>query len=105
MTFGPSIVFLRKVVVDALFIRDSSYICKSIVGIEASQLYPNSMSQDMPTGLYTRWEFDSDMQNSRLDITDLAFLRECSYLFNKKRDHNVEVRASAHLDIWKLTEN
>ena len=62
MTGGPSIVFTRKAVVDETFIRDSSNICKSIVGIEASQLYPNSMCQDMPTGLYTRWEFDTDMQ-------------------------------------------
>ena len=62
MTSGPSIVFTRKAVVDETFIRDSSNICKSIVGIDASQLYPYSMCQDMPTGLYTRWEFDTDMQ-------------------------------------------
>ena len=62
MTGGPSIVFTRKAVVDETFIRDSSSICKSIVGIDASQLYPYSMCQDMPTGLYTRWEFDTDMQ-------------------------------------------
>ena len=62
MTGGPSIVFTRKAVVDETFIRDSSNVCKSIVGIDASQLYPYSMCQDMPTGLYTRWEFDSDMQ-------------------------------------------
>ena len=62
MTGGPSIVFTRKAVVDETFIRDSSNVCKSIVGIDASQLYPYSMCQNMPTGLYTRWEFDSDMQ-------------------------------------------
>ena len=62
MTGGPSIVFTRKAVVAEIFIRDSSNVCKSIVGIDASQLYPYSMCQDMPTGLYTRWEFDSDMQ-------------------------------------------
>ena len=62
MTGEPSIVFTRKAVVDKTFIRDSSNVCKSIVGIGASQLYPYSMCQDMITGLYTRWEFDSDMQ-------------------------------------------
>ena len=62
MTGGPSIVFTRKAVVDETFIRDSSNVCKSIVGIDASQLYPYSMCQNMPTGLYTRWEFDSDMR-------------------------------------------
>ena len=62
MTGGPSIVFTRKAVVDETYIRNSSNVCKSIVGIDASQLYPYSMCQDMPTGLYTRWEFDTDMQ-------------------------------------------
>ena len=62
MTGGPSIVFTRKAVVDKTFIRRSNNICKAIVGIDASQLYPLSMCQAMPTGLYTRWEFDSDLQ-------------------------------------------
>ena len=57
---GPSIVFTRKAVVDETFIRKSTNICKSIVGIDASQLYPYSMCQPMPTGLYTRWDFDSE---------------------------------------------
>ena len=56
---GPSIVFTRKVVVDEIFIRKSSNLCKSIVGIDASQLYPYSMCQPMPAGLYTRREYDS----------------------------------------------
>ena len=42
---GPSIVFTRKAVVDGTFIRKSSNLCKSIVGIDASQLYPYSMCQ------------------------------------------------------------
>ena len=57
---GPSIVFTRKAVVDATFIRNSGNICKSIVAIDASQLYPYSMCQPMPTGLYTRWEYDTE---------------------------------------------
>ena len=60
MVGGPSIVFTRKVVVDETFIRNSGNICKSIVGIEASQFYPYSMCQPMPTGLYTRWEYDAE---------------------------------------------
>ena len=62
MTGGPSIVFTRKAVVDETFIKISSNICKSIVGIDASQLYRFSMCQDMPTELYTRWEFDTDLK-------------------------------------------
>ena len=59
MVGGPFIVFTRKAVVDETFIRKSSNLCKSIVGIDAIQLYPYSMCQPMPTGLYTRWEYDS----------------------------------------------
>ena len=44
---------------DETFIRKSSNLCKSIVGIDASQLYPYSMCQPRPTGLYTQWEYDS----------------------------------------------
>ena len=57
---GHSIVFTRKTVVDETFIWNSGNICKSIVGIDASQLYPYSMCQSMPTGLYTRWEYDAE---------------------------------------------
>ena len=57
---GPSIVFARKTVVDEPFIRKSTNICKSIVGIDASQLYPYSMYQPMPTSLYTPWDIVSE---------------------------------------------
>ena len=60
MVGGPSIVLTLKAVVDETFIRKSSNLCKSIVGINTSQLYPYSMCQPMPTGLYTRWEYDSE---------------------------------------------
>ena len=60
MVGGSSIVFTRKVVVDETFIRKSSNLCKSIVGIDDSQLYSYSMCQPMPTGLYTRREYDSE---------------------------------------------
>ena len=48
---GPSIVFTRKAVVDETFIRKSRNICKSFVGIDASQLYPYSMCQPLANGL------------------------------------------------------
>ena len=58
---GPSIVVACKAVVDETFIRKSTNICKSIVGIDATQLYPYSMCQPMPTGLYTRWDIGSEI--------------------------------------------
>ena len=60
MVGGPSIVFTRKAVVDETLKHTSSNLCKSIVGIDASQLYPYLMCQPMPTGFYTRWEYDSE---------------------------------------------
>ena len=98
MTGGPSIVFTRKAVVDETFIRNSSNICKSIVGIDASQLYPFSMCQDMPTGLYTRWEFDTDMQKFKARHIELATLRIWLCLSLKNQDQNVKLRVFLHLE-------
>ena len=58
MVSGPSIVFTRKAVVNDTLVQDSANVCKSIVGIDASQLYPLSMCQEMPTGLYTGQDRD-----------------------------------------------
>ena len=57
---GSSIVFTRKAVVDETFIRKSANICKSIVGIDSSQIYCYSICQPMPTSLYTRWNLVSE---------------------------------------------
>ena len=65
MVGGPSIVFTRGAVVDEIFIRKSQNVCKSIVGIDASQLYPFSMCQPMPTGKYTRYEYEYDSELQR----------------------------------------
>ena len=60
LTGGPSIIFTRYAKVGETKIRESENVCKSIVGIDASQLYPFSMTKEMPTGLYTKWEFNVD---------------------------------------------
>ena len=57
---GPSIVFTKKTVVGKTSIRDSTNQWKAIVVIDASQLYILSRCQSMPTGLYTRWQLDSE---------------------------------------------
>ena len=62
---GPSIVFTRKVVVDETFIGNLGHNCKLIVGIDASQLCHYTMCQPMPTGLYTRWEYDTESNKSK----------------------------------------
>ena len=63
---GHSIVFTRKAVVGETFIRNSGIICKSIVGIDANQLHPYSMCQPMSTGLYIRWEYDTESNRFKL---------------------------------------
>ena len=63
MVGGPSNVFTCKAVVDMTFIHKSANLCESIVGIDSSQLYPYSMCQPMPTGLYTRGNYESGTQN------------------------------------------
>ena len=60
MVGGPSIVFTCKAVVDKTFIRKSSNLCKSIVGIDASQLRSYSMCQPKLRGLYTRSVLDTE---------------------------------------------
>ena len=65
MVGDPFIVFTRKAVGDETFIRNSRNICKSIVVIDASQLYPYSMCQPTPTGLYTRWDMEYDTESNR----------------------------------------
>ena len=60
LTGGPSIIFTRYAKVGETKIRESENVCKSIVGIDASQLYQFSMTKDMPAGLYTKCEFNED---------------------------------------------
>ena len=57
---GPSIVLTSKAVVAETFIRKSSNLYKSIVGIDASQLSTYLMCQPVPPVLYTRWDLDSE---------------------------------------------
>ena len=66
MVGGPSIVLTLKIVVHETFVWNSGNTFKSNVGIDASQLYPYSMCQPMPTGLYTRWEYDAESNKFKL---------------------------------------
>ena len=62
MVDGLSIVFTREAVVYETFIRKSTNLCQSIVGIDASQIYPYSICQPLPTGSYTIWNYDSESE-------------------------------------------
>ena len=92
MAGGPSIVFTRKSIVDETFIRNSRNICKLILGIDASRLYPYSMCQPMPTGLYTRWEYDTEsnrykyQQNKSRNFENMVM----SYFQRQRSDCKIE---------------
>ena len=101
MTGGPSIVFTRKAVVPETFIRNSSNVCKSIVGNDASQLYPFSMCQEMPTVLFTRWEFNTDKQKFKARHNRTRNFRIWSSLFTRKQNQNVKLRAFLHQENGK----
>ena len=92
MVGEPSIVFTRKAMVDETFIRNSGDICKFIVGIDASQLYPYSMCQPMPTGLYTRWEYyaESNRFNSQQNKSRNLENMVMSYFQRQKHDCEFE---------------
>ena len=101
---GPSIVFTRKGVVDETFIRKSTNLCKSIVGIDASQLYPYSMCQPMPTGLIRVGISFLKTVHSHLDKTRLIALKIWSCLIFNLQDLIVKLRASTlQADRRKLT--
>ena len=60
MLGGHSTVFTRQVAVDETLIQHSTILCKIFVGFDASERYPFSMCQAMPTVLYTKCELDSE---------------------------------------------
>ena len=89
---GPSIVFTRRAVMRQTHIRSSSNTCKSIVGIDASQLYPYAMCQPMPTGLYTNWEFNVDLQRfkPRSNKTRSFEIMVLAFFQNSRPERNIE---------------
>ena len=101
MVGGPSIVFTRKAVVDETFIQNSGNIWKSIVGIASNHLYPYSMGQPMPTGLYTRWEYDAESNRLNLNRTNSKILRTWLCNISKDKDLIVKVRISTPQELRK----
>ena len=92
MVGGPSIVFTRKAVVGQTRIRSSSNTCKSIVGIDASLLYHYAMCQPIPTGLYTRWEVDADLQRFKPRSNKIRSFENMVMAFfpNSRQECNIE---------------
>ena len=98
MVGGPSIVFTRKAVEDETFIRKSSKLCKSIIGIDASQLYPYSMCQPMRAGLYTRWEYDSETKRFTVRQNKSRFSENMACRIFNKVDQSTKLRVMLLLE-------
>ena len=101
MVGPPSIVFTRETVVDETFIRNSRNVCKSIVGIDASQLYPYSMGQPVPTGLYTRWEYGTESNRFKAQQNKSRNLRTWLCHISKDKDLTVKLRVSTPQELRK----
>ena len=101
MVGGLSIVFTHKAVVDETFIRNSGNVCKPIIGIDASQLYQYSMCQPMPTGLYTRWEYDTESNRFKPQQNKSRNVENIVMSFSKNRDLNVKLSVSTPQELRK----
>ena len=93
MVGGPSIVFTQKAAVDDIHIRESKNLCESIYGIDSSQLYPYSMCQQVPTGQYTRCEFDANLQRFQPRQSKPKIFEIWSHHIFSKGDQTAELRA------------
>ena len=96
---GPSIVFTRNVVVDGTHTGNSKVFFKLIVGVHASQLYPYSMCQHMPTGLCPDMILMQICKHSNPVRTILSKL--WSWRFFKEWDFTAKLRTSTQHELRK----
>ena len=89
---GPSLVFTRKTDVDETHISKSTKICKSVIGLDASQFYPYSRCQSMPTGFSTMYEFDTGLREFQLRQNKSRGFekRFMSYFQRARLDYRIE---------------
>ena len=84
MNGGPSLVFKQKSVVDPTYIHNLSNFRKTIVRIDASQLYSFLMCQEMPIVLCTRCVYESETDRFKLETTEQKSSRTWLCPFIKK---------------------
>ena len=101
---GPSIVFTWKAVVDGTIIRKPTIICKSLVGIDASHLYPTRcVNACRPVFIRVGISIQKRV-DSYLDKTTPAALKIWLCLIFKVQDLIVKLNASLQqADRRKLT--
>ena len=57
MVGGPAIIFKRYAEGDKTVIRNNPEMCQKVVGYDANALYLWALSQQVPVGLYTHWQY------------------------------------------------
>ena len=60
MVGGPSIDFTKEKQLLMKFLLENQQTHATLVGIDASQLYPHAMCQPMSTGFFSRQDIDSE---------------------------------------------
>ena len=81
---GPLLVFTREAVVDKIFTRKSTNLCKCIVGIDASQLYPYQCVSQGPLLYKPDGRATVTLNNSHSFKTNRAHSRTWSFhIFNE----------------------
>ena len=81
MVGGPSVVFTRKAVVDETFIRKSTNLCKSVVGIDASHSLPIRCVNKCLLACIRDGTMTLNLKNLFLDKTKHVLSKIWSFLF------------------------
>ena len=100
MTVSSSIVFTRKAVANETFIGKSNSLCKSIVGIDASKLFPYSMRPQVCIRDATSMK---KRKNSRQGKIEFLLLKIGLCNFFKQPDLGVKLRATTLQEPRKIS--
>ena len=66
-------------------------MCKSIIGIDANQFYPFYIGQDVPTSLYTRWDYKEQLQGESKSRSKVWKYGHVIFLSNQTSSQNWEL--------------
>ena len=94
MVGGPPRVFTQKFFVDETHIRNSTDVCSWVVKMDARQVYPYSMCQPLPIGLYTFRDLMQICKDASLVLTNLEVPKNLSCRTFNKWDRIVDLRTS-----------
>ena len=94
MVSGQFNEFTGEAVVNETFIRGSSNSSKSMVGIDASQLYSYYKCPATPAGLFTKWELVSESGKTNQHQKGRGIPKTWSCPFFRESDRSVNWKVS-----------